>query len=263
MKDQSYAMRMNILTIGCLLVTTASASAGIFNDCSYTAPRSVNASIAGVRGIVVIGWAGTLRVTGRAGAGEVRATGTACVSDRALLDQTKLVAQRAGTELRIEAVMPQDTGMFQHAALDFEVSLPNNIPVTVRDGSGELWISNTGELTVDDGSGALEIRDVAGNLDVTDGSGEMTITHVTGDVRIVDGSGSITVEHVGGSVTIPSDSSGSVEIRDVKRNVTIESKGSGSVFVADVGGDFRVGHKRSGGVSYERVAGHVEIPSHR
>jgi hypothetical protein len=254
---------MHKLLIGPLLVLAGSASANIFDNCQYTAPRSVNAATAGVSRIVIIGRAGSLRVNGRAGAGEVRATGTACVSGRALLDQTQLVAQRSGSELRIEAVVAGDTGMFQHASLDFEVSLPNNIPVTVRDGSGELWISNTAELTVDDGSGALEIRDVAGNLDVTDGSGEMTITHVTGDVRIVDESGSITVEHVGGSVTIPSDSSGSVDIHDVKRNVTIESKGSGSVFVADVGGDFHVGHKGSGGVSYERVAGHVEVPSRR
>ncbi|HEY8850227.1 MAG TPA: hypothetical protein VIO12_13090, partial [Thermoanaerobaculia bacterium] len=146
---------MHKLFIISLVLLAGTSSASMFE---YTAPRSVNAATAGVSRIVIIGRAGSLRVTGRAGTGEVRATGTARVSDRALLAPTQLVAQRAGTELRIEAVMPEDTGMFQQTALDFEVSLPNNIPVTVRDGSGELWISNTAELTVDDGSGALEIR---------------------------------------------------------------------------------------------------------
>jgi len=249
---------MRLLSALFALLTSTSVLAGIFDRCDYTAPRSASASAAGVSRIVIIGRAGSLRVEGRAGT-QVQATGTACVSDRALLNDTRLTAQRYGSELRIEALVP-DTGMFQRAALDFEVTLPPNIPVMIKDGSGSLTIAGTYDLTVDDGSGSLQIRNITGNLSVDDGSGSISISNVTGDVRIVDGSGSIEVEHIGGSVTIPSDSSGSVDIRDVKRNVTIESKGSGSISVADVGGDFRVAHKGGGRLWYDRVAGRVVVP---
>jgi hypothetical protein len=250
---------MRLLSSLFALLTATTALAGMFDHCDYTAPRSASASAAGVSRIVIIGRAGSLRVEGRAGTTQVQATGTACVSDRALLNDTRLTAQRSGLELRIEALVP-DRAMFQRAALDFEVTLPANIPVMVKDGSGSLTIAGTSELTVDDVSGSMEIRNITGNLSVDDGSGSINISNVTGDVRIVDGSGGIEVEHVGGSVTIPSDSSGSVDIRDVKRNVTIESKRSGSISVADVGGDFRVAHKRSGRVWYDRVAGRVDVP---
>ena len=206
---------MRLLSALFALLTSTSVLAGIFDRCDYTAPRSASASAAGVSRIVIIGRAGSLRVEGRAGT-QVQATGTACVSDRALLNDTRLTAQRYGSELRIEALVP-DTGMFQRAALDFEVTLPANIPVMIKDGSGSLTIAGTYDLTVDDGSGSLQIRNITGNLSVEDGSGSISISNVTGDVRIVDGSGSIEVEHIGGSVTIPSDSSGSVDIRDVKR----------------------------------------------
>lgn len=226
------------------LSLAATSAFGAWSDCTNTAPRSAALPINGATRIVVIGRAGSLKVAGRAGANEVRATGTACSSDKSDLAKIQLRATRSGGEIRIEAEVPEISGVFWgERKLDFEVSLPANVPVRVVDGSGGLIIENTGPLDVDDGSGELTIRHVAGNLTVQDGSGGMTIEDVSGSVRIHDGSGSIAVHRVGGSVIL--------------------NDGSGSVDVTDVGGDFRVESKGSGHVSYERIKGKVDVPRRR
>ena len=224
-----------------LAVSLAAAPLFASWDCANSAPRSATISLGGATHIVVIGRAGWLHVTGRAGASEVRATGTACASSRAELSDIQLHATRNGTEIRVEAVIPEGSwSWWGERKLDFDVSLPANVPLRVVDGSGELTIENTAALDVDDGSGGLTIRHVNGNLSVHDGSGSMTIEDVTGNVRIHDGSGGIEVHRVSGSVVL--------------------NDGSGSVDVTDVVGDFIVESKGSGHVSYDRVRGRVDVP---
>ena len=234
-------MRTAIFLAASLAAPSLLASWG---DCANTAPRSAALPLSGATRIVVIGRAGSLKVSGRAGATEVRATGTACSASRGELADIQLRATRSGAEIRIEAEVPEvSMSMWGERRLDFEVSLPSNVPVKVVDGSGELTIENTAALDVDDGSGSLTIRHVHGNLSVVDGSGSMEIEDVTGNVRIHDGSGSIDVRRVTGSVLL--------------------SDGSGSVDVTDVGGDFIVETKGSGHVSYDRIKGKVDVPRRR
>ena len=251
-------MHMRTLASLAILLTATTASAGIFGDCSFKADRSVAAPAAGIAHVTIIGRAGTLHIGGHRGAPEVIAKGTACASSRNRLDETKLIMSRSGSNLRIEAAVP-DSEMWGNASLDFDVVVPDNIPLTVEDGSGEMTIENVATSDVTDGSGELTIRNVAADLIVNDGSGEMTIENVTGHVRINDGSGGIEVRGAG-SVEIANDGSGGVDIRNVKGDVTIGNKGSGSVEVSDVGGNFRLGNKGGGSVTWQRVAGHVDVP---
>ncbi|HEV7920253.1 MAG TPA: hypothetical protein VGR02_05625 [Thermoanaerobaculia bacterium] len=242
-----------------LLATTASAG---FWDCSNKEPRNASLAAGGVSRVVVIARAGTLKVTG-GGGGEVRATGTACADDADILKEMKLTATRRGSEIRVEAIVPEANISFwgtKTATLDFEVVLPAGVAVEVQDTSGAAEIANVGPLTVDDGSGELRIQGVRGNLSVRDTSGAIEIHDVTGDIRIEDGSGGIDVEQVGGDVVIADDGSGEIDIRNVRHNVNIEDDGSGGVSVTEVGGDFTVGRKGSGGVSYDHVAGRVSVP---
>jgi hypothetical protein len=253
-------MRLRLFALILLFAATA-ARADLFG-CDETAARRVSAPAAGVTRVVVIGRAGWLHISGRAGAREVVATGTACASSKSLLGDIQLRSQQSGPELRIEAVVPEHSGFFfggSEARLDFDVTLPDSIALDVRDGSGELRIENVADLKVDDGSGELTIRGVRGSAKVTDGSGAITVADVSGDVRIHDGSGSIEIERVGGNVVID-DGSGGISVRSVQRSVTIEDDGSGSVDVADVRGDFTVESKGSGSVDYERIGGKVSVP---
>jgi len=226
-----------------LLATFLAASSVLATswDCAQSAPRAAALPLAGATHIVVVGRAGSLRVTGRAGASEVRASGTACAASRGELSEIQLRATRSGGEIRIEAEVPEASwSVWGERKLDFEVSVSANVPLRVVDGSGELTIENTAALDVDDGSGALTIRHVNGNLSVRDGSGAMTIEDVTGNVRIHDGSGGIEVRRVSGNVVL--------------------NDGSGSVDVTDVGGDFVVESKGSGHVYYDRIRGKVDVP---
>src|SRR5213596_576865 len=101
---------MRILTSVALTLLAASATAGFFNDCNYTAARSASVSTAGATRIVIIGRAGELRVNGSRGVSEARAKGTACSSERDNLNDITLLATRSGSEVRIEAKVPELSG---------------------------------------------------------------------------------------------------------------------------------------------------------
>ena len=236
-------MRLRSIAIVGLMLVPGSVYADLF-DCSNKAPLRVSASAAGVRRVVVVGRAGSLRIIGRPGAAEIVASGTACASDKDDLRDIKLTSEREGSDLRIEAVIPDSSSFFSfshNSRLDFEVSVPAGAEVSVTDGSGSLEIRDVGSASVVDGSGEVIIRGAKGDVKVRDGSGSIEINDVTGDVEIRDGSGSIDVDNVTGSVLVDGD-------------------GSGSVNVSDVRGNFEIRRKGSGGVDYERVGGQVRVP---
>lgn len=244
-----------------LLLTSTTAFAGR-DECRYEEPRSLSTSAAGVTRIVVHGVSGSLHVDGRAGVGNVIASGTACTSDRDLLRDITLTARRSGSELHVEAQVPEHRSafdLFYEARLDFGVVVPQGVAVEVRDGSGWTKVTNTGPARIKDGSGSLTISNVRGDLEINDGSGEIDIDGVTGNVVIDDGSGEITIQNVEGDVEID-DNSGAIRVSHVKKNVLVADDGSGGVRATDIGGDFTVRSKGSGGVHYSRVAGRVSVP---
>ncbi len=252
-------MRTRFLVLAVALVTV-SAHADIFG-CGHTARRHASAALTGVSHITVIGRAGSLKVSGRSGAREVVATGTACADSASALNDIQFNVQQSGSELTIEAVIPDRVSWFggSSGSLDMEVTVPDAMAIDITDGSGGTIVENVGPLTMVDGSGELTIRGVHGDANVHDGSGALTIADVAGSLRVVDGSGEMDIDGVGGNVTI-TDGSGGITVRNVQRNVTVEDDGSGSVDVRDVHGDFTVGSKGSGSIDYERVAGRVSIP---
>jgi len=255
-------MHKTAMIAGTVLILATGANAGWFEGCDYKAARRVATPASGITKIVVEARAGTLGVNGRAGVGEILASGTACSSEEDFVSRINLRMQRSGSELHVEAVIPERHFEFVpfEARLDFEVIVPAGIPVVVHDSSGPMTIANVGAATIDDSSGELEIRGVRGNLTVHDSSGAVDIDDVSGDVTIEDGSGSIVIARVGGTVHVEDDGSGAIDISNVKRDVTIDEDGSGGVRVADVGGNFTVRRKGSGHVSYARVTGRVAVP---
>ncbi len=222
-------MRRRSLFLVAIMIVSTTASADIF-DCGHKAARRVSVPAAGITRVVIVGRAGSLRVAGRSRVADIVATGTACSSDRDDLQDIQLKSESNGSELRIEAVIPETSLFFgfYHARLDFEVVLPSALTVSVTDGSGSAKITDVGPLTVVDGSGELRIRGVHG------------------DVRVRDGSGSLDIEDVSGNLVVQ-DGSGSIDIRNVQRDVIIDNDGSGSVSVVNVGGNFDVRRKGTGG----------------
>ncbi len=275
-------MRIATIATAAALLAAVPAFGGIFDDedCRYTAARKVGTPTAGITKVVIHAEAGSLKVDGTAGATQIVAAGTACTSEDDFLGRMTLTMRKSGSELHIDANIPQKTVIFGFfsARLDFAVMLPAGIPVDIDDDSGWMKVANTGATTIDDDSGAIEVRNVrgplvihddsggievdglVGSLKIEDDSGDILVKNVNGDIVIDDDSGSITVARVEGSLRIRDDDSGSITVQNVRHDVTVDNDSSGSIDVADVGGNFTVGHKSSGHVDYARVAGKVSVP---
>ncbi len=271
-------------TAAFLTAALPASAGGLFDDtdCRYTAARRAATPAAGITRVVIHAESGSLKVDGIPGATQIGVNGTACTSDEDFIDRMTLTMRRSGSEIHIESSIPGKTvflGFFS-ARLDFSVSVPAGLPVSIDDDSGWIKVANVGTTTIDDDSGSIEVRDIRGNLTINDDSGSIEVDTISGNVLIEDDSGEITVRNVSGKVEIEDDSgainvsrveslhirddgSGSIDANQVKRDVLIDRDGSGSVTVADVGGNFTVHRKGSGSIDHVRVSGKVDIPERK
>ena len=249
---------MKATLVAVLFVSAGTAAQADMWDCGQTAPREGSADAAGARSIRVLAKAGDLKIRGVAGASAVTVKGTACASRESGLDEIKLVVERRGDVVHVEAVTPEWT--WGSAGLDLEIDVPNSIPLDVDDGSGSAEVRDVAALRIVDGSGELTIDGVRGALTVDDGSGSLQISNVGGEAKITDGSGEIVVRQAG-SVLITEDGSGSIQVSDVRGNVVVRNDGSGSIDVREVAGDFTVDDDGSGGIEHHGVRGHVKVPT--
>lgn len=222
------------------LVGLALASAGAVSACSamaQTAERHQDVAAADFTSVRIIAVSGSLEVRG-GDVTEISATGVARAATVGGLENVRLSFTANGSELVIEALTPGMT-----TSLDLVVTLPDWLPVTINDGSGDTNVANVHSVRLIDGSGDVDIVGVTANVVVgEDGSGYMRIANVGGDVIVEDdGSDDIAIDSVVGSVDIRSD-------------------GSGDIKVENVGGHFRVGSGGSGAIGYANVAGNVALP---
>ena len=260
----------------CLLAAPALAAA---EDCDYSRPVDVELDAAGASRLDLDAAAGFLIIEGERGASQVTIEGRACASRESMLDDIELAADRRGDRIVVEVDIPELNFSWRgYARLDLTVTVPADLALRVRDGSGETRISNVASLDLEDGSGEIEVSDVFGDVSVHDGSGEIELRDITGMVTLSDGSGEIDVRnaggvhieedgsgeieisHVQGDVEIDSDGSGGITIRDVTGTVVVGSDGSGSIWVSQVSGGFELRSDGSGSVHLDDVAGTVKMP---
>ncbi len=230
-----------------------------FDECRYTATREATVDAAAASRLSVSAGSGRLRVEGKPGLRQARLRGTACASDRALLEEIQLSATRSGGEVRVHANDDdKDLRNREYARLDLVIEVPENLATEIEDSSGDIEVFGLGPLQIIDGSGGIMADDIRGSLTIEDGSGEIKVTGVRGDVKIQDGSGEIDVFDVSGTVDIR-DGSGEIMASKITRDLFI-SDSSGSIEVDDVGGAFTVRNDSSGAVDYRGVRGTVRVP---
>jgi hypothetical protein len=230
-----------------------------FDECRYSATREAAIDAAGANRIYVSAGSGSLRVEGKPGLRQARVRGTACASDRKLLDEIQLSATRNGSEVRVRANDSDlDLRSREYARLDVVIEVPENLATEIDDSSGDIELFGLGAVDLTDGSGGILIDDLRGGLTIEDGSGEIKITGVRGDLKIHDGSGSIDALDVAGLVDIQ-DGSGEINLTKILRDVLI-SDSSGGIDVEDVGGSFTVRNDGSGGIHHRGVRGQVSVP---
>lgn len=258
----------------------ALAAPAVADRCAHKAQREASIDLSGAELVEVIARAGSLDIIGRDGLNEVRAKGTACASDDALLSKTVITTRREGDSVLIIAEIPEQKGgwMGESAYLDLSVEVPSDVALKVIDSSGDLEIERVASLNLHDSSGGAVIRDVDGDIWLEDSSGSLKITNVAGHINLTDSSGDMRLDGVEGdiviesdssgdididggrSVNIEQDSSGNIDVRNIHEDVTVGTDSSGSITVKDIGGDFVVGRDGSGGINYSSVAGKVDVP---
>ena len=251
--------------IGILALVAATAGTGVAHAaCRFSAQREGSADLAGVTKVVITASAGDLHVVAKADARRIVARGNACASTQALLDELLLEVRREGDVVEINAGPRRDSKVVvignAYSNLDVGIALPPNLPLEIRDSSGDTEVHGVASLVLDDSSGDIRVRDV-GSAEIRDSSGDISVIGARGDVTVTfDGSGDIVIEDAGGNVEVGSDGSGDIRIRGVKGNVVIGADGSGDILVRDVGGDFTLGNGGSGDVIKANIAGKVSVP---
>ena len=234
-------------------------------DCKYEKDIEATLDLSGSEQLTVAAAAGDLEIRGRADIAEARIRGKVCASEEEWLEQSEVVAE-GGREASIAVALPDQNGGWsffgsRYLYLDLEIEVPQDLPLEVRDSSGDVTVRGTGPIDIRDSSGDIELSDVGGSAVLKDSSGDIELRHIAGDVTVrQDSSGDIYGEDIEGSVLIEHDSSGDIRFEAVGGDYVVERDSSGDIVARTVGGDFRVLRDGSGDVSYREVTGEVEVP---
>ncbi|WP_045738723.1 DUF4097 family beta strand repeat-containing protein [Xanthomonas sp. MUS 060] len=266
----------------CALLVPAVAMA---EECKYSEPRELKLKLDGIKSVLLDVQQNAIKLTGNAnGISELR--GSACASDADMLKELTVHQRRDGDTLVVNL---QHEGKIhginqgnRYAYLNMAGSVPANLQVQLRLGSGNADIGSVASLEARVGSGDLHAHAINGPVTVTVGSGDVelhgigsltmptlnsgnsTVNQVVGDVRIGNvGSGELSVHGVHGNVQIDSVGPGDVRLNDVTGNVALHSIGSGNVSVDNIGGNLSVQRTGSGDIHQRGVSGSVHLPKPR
>ena len=237
-------------------------------NCKYEKSLDQSLDVSGSDSLAIAAVAGDLEITGVSGGGEVAIRGTACASKEEWLDEIRIETEQ-GQQAGISVKLPEtDNGWSiwgnRYVYVDLVLEVPRDLPLDIRDSSGDTEISDVASVTVKDSTGDLDIDGATGAVEIRDTSGDITLRHLGGDLTIVsDSSGDIDGKDIEGSVLIVADSSGGIRLNGVGRDVTVERDSSGDIRVAEVGGDFTVLKDGSGDIRAVDVDGEVDIPDRK
>jgi len=234
-------------------------------NCEHEKDIDVTLDLSTSELLKVVAGAGDLEIVGQAGTREARAIGRVCASEPEWLDEANVLTQ-GGRNAEIRVSLPDaDNGWSvwgnRYVYIDLKVEVPENIPLDVRDSSGDMQIVGTASVEVHDSSGDIDIEDVTGEVVLNDSSGDIDLLNITGNVTVrQDSSGDIYGRDIHGSVMVERDSSGDIRFRNVRDNYVVERDSSGDIVADSVGGDFRVLQDGSGSIDMRDVSGEVDIP---
>lgn len=123
-----------------------------------------------------------------------------------------------------------DRELFNNISIDYEITVPNDVALNLRSGSGDIGVDNVGRfLIAASGSGSVRAHGLHGPATLDTGSGDIELEEqAAGDVKVKTGSGSIRVHNLNGAFNSRT-GSGDIE---ADGNLTGEANvatGSGSV----------------------------------
>jgi hypothetical protein len=270
-------------------------------QCRFDAPRDLKLDVAGAKAVVFEVNQHDLVL--QAGPGAAQLSGRACASNADWLSQLTVTQKKVGDKLVVQLQRENqglnwNTGGSNYAYLDLRGTIPANVLVQMKVGSGDASVTGAHSLSADVGSGDIKLRDIKGlvtaaigsgdvELDgagalnlLSIGSGDFTARNLRGNATVgTIGSGDLTLDGVAGNVDIKTVGSGDVDLRQVKGNVSlgnigsgdfearavggsvkVERHGSGDVTVRDVAGDLTVANSGSGDINHSDVRGKLQLP---
>ena len=255
-------MRKSLFPLLLLLPTAVFAASP---ECKHSQPRDLSLDLAGVKAVVFDIAHNDVNLAASAGA-KARLGGKACASDEKYLEQLKLTQRKVGDKLYVIARREgsSSNNVFfgsNYAYLKLTGSLPDDIMVQMKVGSGDAVVTGASLLSADVGSGDLEAKRIRGLVAATVGSGDITLEDI-GSLHVVSvSSGDLSARKIGGPAKVGSVGSGDLEIEGALGDVEIGSVGSGDAKVHDVTGSLRVGSLGSGDVEARGIRGDLVVSS--
>lgn len=252
-------MRKSLLTLLLLLPVVTFAQD---RHCKHAQARDLKLDIQGVKAVVFDIGPHELKLTASPNS-KSTVQGHACASHAKSLAQLTLTQKRIGDKLVVRAQREGSSfGLFfgdQYAYLDLIGSLPDNVPVQLKVGSGDADVTGAATLSIDVGSGDVAARRILGLVTADVGSGDIELADI-GSLQVVSiGSGDLEAAGVGHGVKIDRIGSGEAALREVAGDVEVDAIGSGELDARDVRGNLTVRAVGSGSVDHSRVGGSVNI----
>src|SRR5690606_27808068 len=255
-------MRKHVLILGALLLPLAAAAAE--PQCEHSQPRDLQLDMTGVKTVVFDIGANDLDVRAAAKPGN-RVEGRACASRENDLSRLVLSQQRSGDRLVVTAKREDRLGgLFtgsQYAYMKLQASVPDDIAVQLKVGSGDASVEGARSARIDTGSGDVQANRIRGELAASLGSGDLKADDI-GSLDLASvGSGDAVIRNVGGPSRIGSIGSGDVSIRSTRGPVEVGSVGSGDLDLEDIGGSITVGSIGSGDIEVDGARGDLTVRS--
>jgi putative adhesin len=273
-------MRKSLLPLLFLLPMAAFAASP---ECQHSQPRDLQLDLAGVKAVVFDIENHDLAIQASANA-KAELKGQACASDAKLLEQLKLTQRKSGDKLYVNLHREvMSSGLFfgkNYAYLKLAGTLPDNVTVQLKVGSGDARVSGASVVSADVGSGDVKASDTrglvaakvgsgdievdgAGSLQVISvASGDLVAKKIRGPVKVGSiSSGDFSLDGATGDVEIGSIGSGDAEVRNVSGDLSVDSVGSGDIDASGIRGDFTLRKKGNGSASHKDIGGRVSVPS--
>jgi len=133
-----------------------------------------------------------------------------------------------GNTIRVGEVT--DHSLFNNVSIDYDVTVPADVALNLRSGSGDVEVNNVGRfVSAGSGSGNVRVRGTHGPLDLESGSGDLQVDDAAaGDLKAKTGSGNIRINGFSGGL-VARTGSGDIEASGRLQGGGTIAAGSGDV----------------------------------
>lgn len=254
---------MKLLIAGILLIFLF---AGCSQEAQYTETETLELKASGLRVIEINAGDGDIGIRGVDGADTITVTGEIDIAGKdsgtvrqALEKQMDFTLQERGNTAVLTAEFRKtffllDLFLGETRNIGLNISVPSDIEIKVRDGDGDMYISDMKSvLSITDDGGKIDIQNVKGNVEILDNAGHIFLTKVSGKIQIDDKSEDIELKNCSGPIQIV-DTTGAVSLYHCSKALTIEDSG-GEVYIEEHDGDVRLKVRGRGGITLKNIRG--------